>query len=341
MLQKRSFLVVMNNLQLIVFLKAILLGVCACSGEDVIDILDVLEQEKKEIHAYLEKNSNTAVKRIPVYSKLGLLIDSLYIFNNNETGTVGQEGEYVLYDYEIKNLDGTYLENGSLDVENRGDSVRYMLGGPLIQRLDTGRFNYIGKAFQYIGEGNQGEMIVPSSLLRQGGNSWHYTLKALKVIPDVFEYEKQLIINYMSDPQIIDTFEYPSSAGSDTISYTLLYTTANNPHKIAPGDTLDIAITTFLLDGSGRQLRGFLPDTLTKQVFKANDFTPLALETGIQNLGEGDLADVLVPFFMAYGTTDYYHPNSKKHVMFPAYSTLGYRVEVLRVGIKEKEEEED
>ena len=314
------------------------LSFTGCSGEEEMDIIDKLEQESKEIRAFLADHSLTAVTAVPFFSRNDQVIDSVFIFNNYAVGTRVDELGYVLYDYSISRLDGSLLDAGRHDAEIIGDSVLYLTGGPLYHYLDTAkRFDYLGEAFKHIAEGEQGEMVIPSVLMNKNGIPRHYKLRVHRVIPDLFAYEKELIRTAIADLGQTGN-EIPYGEG-DTLAYTVITTLGTGTHHIAEEDTVSYYSQTYFLDElylRGEHVRAFQTDTVSG-VFRESRLAFPAYGQAFKNLKEGDVAEIFIPYFMGYGTSNTYD-NSRRYVLFPAYSTLGIHVEIVEVRPKAEEE---
>ena len=66
--------------------------------------------------------------------------------------------------------------------------------------------------------------------------------------------------------------------------------------------------------------------------------TPVGYLLGMQHLCEGNAAEIVIPYAMAYGATEQRTTNGQR-IRIPAYSTLVYRVDVTQVRAAVAQEE--
>lgn len=337
-----------------------------CKGEDAdLDLVDILEQEKKDIHIFLTEQSHSAVTAIPYYNLHDMLIDSLFIFNNSNQGNLAGEKDVVLYDYSLKRLDGRFLDAGigavSADPEVIGDSLLYLYGGPVYYIPDTNKkYDYIGKAFQHIAEGKEGEMVVPSVLMDKSGMARHYTLKVRKIISNIFEYEKDMIQRFLVknvvegiDPVAIEgEIEAEGEAGGDEegegegeaeapVAYVMVTYPGAGERTIEEGDVVTVYSAMYLVNEDyleGKRQLVIQTDTVNATAFKAADFSLSVYAEALQYLKEGDVAELVIPYNMGYGTKNTYYGDSKL-IAIPGYTTLGIEIEVVKVIPPEDPEE--
>lgn len=307
-----------------------------CEGEDEWDQIDILKHEAAEIRTFLDERVKGEITRIPCYSKKGLLIDTLYIFHNDMSGNrVGERG-IVLMDYTLQTLDGRVLDSTDPDLQLDSTCLTtYALGGPVYHVLDTSRkFDYLGKAFQCISEGETGgEMLVPSKLGAQDGISHHYMLKVHRVIPDIFVYEKELIGNYIQHIQG-KIGEPMLDEKGDTVVYTVVTKRGSGDHLIQEGDRINLSHKSAILDEVHLE-QGVLRlvqmwDSVSMQHSLTGGNALGAYMQALTHLREGDEAEIIIPFSMAYDRTNMVDTRTKQ-IIIPAFTTLIYRVTVNKV----------
>ena len=201
------------------------------NDEEELDLIDTLENEKIAIHEYLSQIT-TPILYLEYYSVKGMLIDTVFIFNYDNSGEVAKDTGWVLMDYEKFYLNGDKLDTTSPE---QGDSTfTYAFGGPVLYRYDTiKKYDYVAEAFRHISVGSMGgEMIVPSILAgdkNNYGKPLHYKLKAHKLINDVKVNEYKLIRSYLVDVIGVEnafvdfpTREISSIGERDTVTYTAI-----------------------------------------------------------------------------------------------------------------------
>lgn len=318
------------------------------------DLIDTLEKEKIAIHQYLSTISSP-ILYIEYYSIHGQLIDTLYIFNYDNSGEVAKDTGWVLMDYEKYFLQGDKLD--TTDPQLADTAVTYALGGPILYRLDTVRkYDYLAEAFRHISVGDiGGEVLIPSILA--GGNygkPLHYKLKSRKLIDDVKENEAELIQGYINlvlpgKELFMDspTGEPVSVSGKDTVTYTALVEKGTGDRKIQTGDSVLLEFSTALLREKGElqlEIARFSQDSV-KILF--NDTwqrrNSSGLVKGIQRLQEGDSAHIIVPYGMAYGGTGTtrdiaVNGTKQKQYLIPPLATLLYEVRIRKVVAPKTEE---
>lgn len=319
----------------------------SCSGEKEDDLIDVLANEKQAIHDYLNQYATGEVVAIPYYSRKGLLIDSIFIFNHDTGGEVAKDTGWVMMDYDMSDLSGKILDSSDLGKWDSTYMPGYAYGGPVLYRVDTARYNFLAEAFRHIGVGERGgDVIIPSVLGAVDGKTLHYKLISRTVFENVAEHEKEMIRGYLNTFPAADTFkDYPGEAESDTITYTLLMVKGEGNRKLQEGDSVLMSKHLVILDDMGGGIRlKFMnaPDT-TKILFNERwqrDF-PAGFVKGLQHLQEGDSAHIVVPYGMGYGAKGnvqsvkgggtYYHE--------PPYCTFGYWVKIMKIVAPNNEEE--
>lgn len=315
----------------------------SCEGEDKLDMIDHLAAEKEALHAFLSTHAQGSVTPVPVFNKWEQLIDSLFIYNNDATGTVADSGNVVLYDYSLRRLDGSFIDAGvgytSEDPLVTGDTVLYALGGPVYYFPEKSRnYDYLGSAFRHIGEGKSGEMLIPSILLDRCAKTRHYELQVRRVISDLFAYEKELIAYYFRLLDPVQTYKVAAkgaSATTDTLAYAGVTTAGSSGLSLAEGDTLTLYYSSFLLDEvhltDGGGLRTYALDTVRNTPFATKNFAYEAFGGLLTQLHEGDVAYLILPYALGQQGTATYLDKDKKVVLIPSYATLGFRVEVAEI----------
>lgn len=321
--------------------KYLIIGYCwlctlfsGCGDGEEIDVLTILEDERVAIQEYLAGITSPLIK-IPKYSRTGQLIDTLYIFNYTESTEKPVHGNYLLLDYAIRRLDGIYEDSTYPDIEAI-DSF-YVNGGPIYYRVsDSARYDYYVDAAKTIGaKGTECEVLVPSQLTDLSGITRVRKVNFYTVIENLLTYEKQLINTYMQQlaAKTLDTFQ--DTQGDTVSTYTLITKEATGDHMIQSGDTLTFSYTVHLLDEvhMSDSLRKVADPGLQMQIFDSvATNTPVGYLLGMQHLKEGNEAEIIIPYAMAYGATEQRTTNGKR-VKIPAYSTLVYRVKIERVAV--------
>ena len=319
-----------------------------CSGEEEDDLIDVLAYEKQAIHNYLNQYATGEVVAIPYYSRKGLLIDSIFIFNHNTSGEVAKDSGWVTMDYDMSDLSGTILDSSDPEKwDNESYTPGYAYGGPVLYRVDTARYNFLGEAFRHIGVGGSGgEVIIPSVLGAVDGKTLHYKLKSYTIFEDVAEHEKEMIQGYLNIFPAVETFkDYPGEVESDTITYTLLMTKGEGTRKLQVGDSLLMSKHLVILDDMGTGIRLKFMNALdtTKILFNERwqrDF-PAGFVKGLQQLQEGDSAHIVIPYGMGYGAKGNVQSIKGGGTYYnePPYCTFGYWVKIMKIVAPNTEEE--
>ena len=97
-----KFLVLLGSLFALIFF--------GCNNdEEELDLIDTLENEKIAIHEYLSQVT-TPILYLEYYSVHGMLIDTVFIFNYDNSGEVAKDTGWVLMDYEKFYLNGDKLD---------------------------------------------------------------------------------------------------------------------------------------------------------------------------------------------------------------------------------------
>ena len=331
-------------------LFALMFAGCNSDGRED-DLIDTLEKEKIAIHQYLSTISSP-ILYIEYYSIHGQLIDTLYIFNYDNSGEVAKDTGWVLMDYEKYFLQGDKLDTTDPQIADSLIPVTYAYGGPIFYRLDTvKKYDYVAEALRHISVGEMGgEMIVPSILAGGNyGNPLHYKLFSRKIVMNVKENEEKVIQEYLNPLGALETFEdYPNTdLVSDTTTYTALVEKGTGDRKIQTGDSVLLEFSTALLrEKGGRQFEiGRFARDSVKILF--NDTwqkrNTLGLVKGMQRLQEGDSAHIVVPYGMAYGgvgtTRDITVNGTKqKQYLIPPLTTLLYEIRIRKVVAPKTEE---
>ncbi|MDR1415624.1 MAG: FKBP-type peptidyl-prolyl cis-trans isomerase [Odoribacteraceae bacterium] len=308
----------------------------ACSGEErEKTLVDIIQQESEDIRAFLADHGGQSITAIPYLSKKGQIIDCTYIFNNTPpaAGSALQIGDFILYDYSIQRLDGNYIE--STDPTIRADTFRYAVGGPIYHRTDTSKhYDYVGDALAHIAEGAQGELIVPSILRDKSGIPHHYTLKPWRVIRDLFIYEKSLIQTFVDASSRV---AYYRDGNADTLVHTLVYVAGTGTRLVQTGDTVTLHRTCLVLDERTPLREAFPLDTIATNAFDPTKLEIPACAAAFAHLREGDEANIVIPYLLAFKEKPGYHPSDTRKLIpwIPPYATLVYTVKVAKVRAKQ------
>lgn len=320
------------------------------SDEEEDDLIDILEKEKIAIHEYLNTLS-TPVICLEYYSKNGQLIDTVFIFNHDDSGEVARDSGWVLMDYDKYFLNGDKIDttDPQLSDSTLYPTFTYRYGGPIFYRYDTlKKYDYVAEAFRHISVGEKGgEMIVPSILAgdkNNYGKTLHYKLKSIKLVDDIKQNEEELMAGYLTYLQPLDVFmDSPSArvtsvAEKDTITYTALIAKGVGDREIQLGDSVVLERSCQILcEVAPFQLetREFARDSvkiLFNEAWQRNNTTGMI--KGLQRLHEGDHAYIIVPYLMAYGvagTSPRVSSGSGKQYEIPPFSTLTYEVKIHKV----------
>ncbi|MCR9012735.1 FKBP-type peptidyl-prolyl cis-trans isomerase [Gabonibacter chumensis] len=304
----------------------LLMGIFAsCSdGVDTIDIKKVLAQEQKNIEAYLDKNAKTEIIKIPV-SEQSQHIADMYVFNNDRTGTVAEDKEWVLVNYDLTNLNDYLFDTtdpAKAAGAGSGFTATFPYGGPVYCRVGDGSFE--GLLAGYVGEGKKGNLLVPSPVLYSNGITHLYDMKVEKVVgKDLFSYEKEMIKRYMDEVYAnIPRENILDVKSGDTTTYIVRTTLASEGENIEAKDSVRVVCAAYLLD----EVRD--RDNL-RQIIKLEGNEPVkwlvsdlidGLRLSFPLLKVGDKADIIVPYGMAY--------EDKLFRGIPPYSTIIYQLEI-------------
>ena len=319
---------------------------CGCSGEVEDDLIDVLANEKQAIHDYLNQHATGEVLAIPYYSRKGMLIDSIFIFNHSSNGDVAKDSGWVVMDYDMYDLNDKVWDTTDPEKWSEEFTPGYAYGGPVLHRVDTARYNFLGEAFRHIGVGDAGgEVIIPSVLGAVDGRTLRYKLTSYNVFDDIAEHEKELMDADMVPFSSADTLHVlPGEVKSDTITYIIFLEREGDTRKLQTGDSVLLNMVYGILDEKGLSTRTFraIREDTTKILFNERwqRDIPSGLTKGLQRLQQGDSAHILIPYGMAYGAAGRTQSaqGGGKYYLEPPYCTLWCWVRIKEIFPQNQEE---
>lgn len=321
-----------------VWLTALLLAGCG-DGEEI-DLLTMLEDERAAIREYLA-GVEPPVRTVPKYSRYGQVIDSLYLFEFTESAEKPAHDDFLLLDYSQMRLDSTY-DDSTFPNRVVVDSL-YVNGGPIYHHVsDSSGYDYYADAARAIGANDtRCKMLVPSQLTDQSGIARVWELRFYRIIEDLEAYEQELMAAYREQlaPETVETFE--DVQGDTVTTYTVVTKEATGDRVIVAGDTITFSYTVHILDEvhMADSLRMTSNPGTQTMIFSAYAReTPVGYLLGMQHLREGNEAEIIIPWAMAYGTSGQRTANGQRW-RIPPYSTLVYRVKIDRVAAAPAAEE--
>ncbi|MDR0544709.1 MAG: hypothetical protein LBG30_05120 [Odoribacteraceae bacterium] len=302
----------------------------ACAGEEQEPTLvDVIEQEKAEIRAFLAARGSASVTPIVYLSKKGQVIDTAFLIDHTPATTTPEHGDFILHDYSLRRLDGHYIE--STDPTITADTFRYAVAGPLYLRVDTSKhYDYVADALARVAPGSTAELIVPSILLDKSGTTRHYTLSPHRVIRDLFTHEKALIQDYLTATNATATYQ---DGRGDTLVHTIIRVPGAGDRLVLPGDTLTIHRTLLVLRSDAPLHEAFSLDTLTTDSFDPTRVEIPSCGPAFARLREGDEVEFVIPYLLAFNDKPAFHPADARKLIpwIPPYSTLIYSLKIARL----------
>jgi hypothetical protein len=321
---------------------ACLLVAClsACTKSDKIPtIKEILSAEKGWIQAFLSGKTYTAIPHEITYYGEPLL-DTIYVLDNDATGTTPTDGQFALIDYDELAFNGAYIASTD-PARFIGEHLKapYPHGGPVyieIAPSSGGSMIPFAPALREMSEGTTGEMIVPSTLAGRGAGDYFYgRVRVHRVIPNIVKYEEMLVNAYLdtlrntegATPDDIYT-EY--DANFDTITHVVVTRClpTSTGDSIAAFPSVKIAYTIHLLNEAAL----FTPPTcLRRKIKEVNEeeatfqpvpaIAPYIKQHGLDRLREGDEATLIIPFARSR--------DAVPDLGLPPYSTLVYRLKIV------------
>ncbi|MDR2129939.1 MAG: FKBP-type peptidyl-prolyl cis-trans isomerase [Odoribacteraceae bacterium] len=329
-----------------VICATLLACLAACTNDEKIPTVDeILAVEKGRIHAFLDGKSYSCFPYEGTDYYGHPLRDTLYVMNNDTTGTRPADKQFVLVDYDEMALNGSYIASTDpARFVGEGIATPYPVGGPLYypMHLSGATPAPLSVALREMSEGTTGDMLLPSTLAgRPAGDYFYARFKIWRVIPDLLEYEKSLIRAYVDTLKLTqgvtdaDIFTKKSTTGDSIVHLFITHCKEETGDSVVTSSRVKIAHALYLLNEAELASP---PDCLKRKVGERLENNPgsfptsglMALFPGMSYLKKGDEATLIIPHNYAYkdsGTFD----SITEEIRIPPYSTLVYRLKIVDV----------
>ncbi|MDR2413844.1 MAG: hypothetical protein LBD64_02520, partial [Odoribacteraceae bacterium] len=273
----------------------------ACSSGDEIPTRDeILAIEKQRIHLFLAGKTYSSFPHEGTDIYGNPFRDTIRVLNNDATGTRPADKQFVLVDYDEMALNGNYIASTD-PARFIGEDIAapYTLGGPLYFPVDLPADAFpdpLSRALAEMSEGTTGEMLLSSLLAaRAPGNYFYARFKIWRVIPDILEYEKQLVRSYVDDLEVNqnvapgDIIEEKSAVGDSLLRVIIFHCKTATGDSIAAFSSAKIKQVLYLLNEPDLVSP---PGFLTRKVHEVTDDIsstafPALFREGIHRLREG------------------------------------------------------
>lgn len=317
-------------------------GFVGCSDDDdSYDWYGAHEKEKEKLAEYVKDKNPKQLFEYKGSVGGKEFVANAYVFNYKQEGVTAGNGDFVLYNYVRKTLDGTILDATYPSVAvGSGVTPLVALGGPVYMFMKTkdDEIDPMADVFEYIPEGTKAEALYSSMTPGFWGGStyFYYEYTVEKVIKDMtlLAYENKLIDDFLEsvkDEIKGDIIKLPLNEGSgkDTITQVAkILVESDDKTQVELTDSVTIHFDTYILDEINDKNRVI---TEMKEDEKTTLYLPrveiVGLKQGIAKLRVGEEACILVPSGMGYsynGLKDY-----NEQYLIPPYATLLYKVKVI------------
>ena len=282
---------------------------------------DERNHEKKVLQAYIAKKNITVEP-----TSTGLY----YIEEVAGTGLKPEMGDYVQMRYTMKKLENEVILTTTDSAVDKNDNSysEHKLYGP--DRIRLGEvISGLGEGLKLMKEGGEASLVIPSSLAwgaYYNGSIPPYTpilmhIKLEKVIPDLPDYERNLLTQYLSD--------HGSSIADSTASGIYIINleegTGSSPKRF---DAVRASVKGTLSDG-----RVFLKDPDLRWTLgqEGNTVFTKGFHEGVDSMKVGGKAKIIVPYKQGYGSQSVGSYMGNRKAPIPPYSTLYYDVELVGI----------
>ncbi len=269
-----------------------------------------------------------------------------YIPLSEGDGATPEAGNYLLFEFTGKNLDGDVFETTVQHTAYLHDilnpKTRFAPKFRKYKDEENPMIEGLSEGFSYMQEGDSVRLIMPSSLAYGAArfqglkpfSSLIYDVKLKRVITNPEDYEQELITNYITENYPLEPNEYLQNG-----IYLLEGPTASDsqegeevPESITDGDEVAVYYTGTLVDN-------WIFDTNIMEVAQDNntydsnnDYLPLSVTVGEEGYIEGfslaleilqtySTAKVIIPSESAYGV--------EGTETIPPYSPLVFELDIL------------
>lgn len=331
----------MNKNYLFMALVFLASGLVGCSDDDdSYDWYGAHENEKERLAEYV-KDKNP--KQLFEYKgSIGGkdFVANAYVFNYKQEGVRAGNGDFVLYNYVRKTLDGTILDATYPSVAVGSDVTPLVVkGGPIYMFMKTNdsEIDPMADVFEYIPEGTKAEALYSSLTPGFWGGStyFYYEYTVEKVIKDMtlLAYESKLMNDFLvsvEDEIKGDIIKLPLNEGSgkDTITQVAkILVESDDKTQVELTDSVTVHYDAYILDEINEKNRVI---TEMEEEEKATLYLSGMIEgfkRGVANMRVGEEAYILVPSGMGYSYNGW--KNYEGQYLIPPYATLLYKVKVL------------
>ena len=329
----------MKSNYLIVLLALLASGFMGCSDDDSYDWFGEHEKEKEKLAEYVKDKSPKQFFEYEGSIGGKNFVANAYVFNYKENGMTAGNGDFVLYNYVRKTLDGTVLDTSDKYLAVGVDVTPLVaLGGPIymFMKEDENELNPMADVFAYIPEGTKAEALYSSLTPGFFGNTtysyYEYTVE--KVIKDMslLAYENKLIENFLEsvkDEIQEQPIQLPlnEESGKDTITQVAKIHVETDKQQVELTDSVTIHYDAYILDEINDKFRAL---TEMKDDEKVTLYVPNLIEgfkRGVVKLKVDEEAYILVPSGMGYGYNGV--KSYEGQYLIPPYATLLYKVKVI------------
>lgn len=288
----------------------LLMFLLSCT-KDIESDEEKLQQEDVQIQQYIEARGLNAKS---TGSGVYIVADTI------GKGISPTDNDYVLIDYYGWTLDDKLFDTSD-SVEGRKNNIIPLnpAYGPLKISMRTNLPGWI-ETLKKMKEGGKSTAFMPAykaSISDHLPRRYEFTLR--KVIPDIVQYEKQLIQEFL---------ERLGKSVSDSTSggYYVLSEKAGQGVSPVDGNSVYLQFKGALLNG-----------IIFKQSNAGNDYRLIlgkgnelpVLEDAIKAMKKGGTQTIMIPFFHGYG--DQIKTNSIGQIVIPGYSSLLFEIQLKDV----------
>ena len=326
-------------------------GFVGCSDDDNhYDWFGAHEKEKEQLAEYVKDKNPKQLFEYKGSLSGKEFVANAYVFNYKESGVTAGNGDFVIYNYVRKTLDGIVLDTSYPDVAvGNNITSTFPLGGPvyMFMKTEENELDPMADVFAYIPEGTKGEALFSSMTPGFWGGTtyfyYEYTVEKVVKNMTLLAYENKLMDDYLKSVEgetVGEVIKLPlnETTGKDTV--TRVVRTIQQPEseeypKVELTDSVTIHYDAYILDEINNKHRVVAEMKDNEKVTMKLSGTIIGFRKGLAELRVGEEAYLLIPSGMGYGYSGWKNYNGQYSI--PPYATLLYKVKVLSTKKNAKE----